>query len=358
MKIRFFALAAIAGLLLNIAGFAVASPLQASSGKHRASRIVSLLPASDGVLVFDSKRFLEEALPKLLAANQPILNEITSKLSEMEAQTGIEIRKFDQVAVGFTMKQTAGKKEPDVEPVVIAGGEINASSLIALAKVASKGKFREEKVGETPVYVFTIPNKPKAAPKTTSSSSAKARTSKIKGMIDQGVKRLDTEVAAATLDENTLVIGSLARVRETIEAGSTVSADINALLFAKETALASFAFKTPAGMARSFGLDADELGANIDGIQYLSGSLDVAAAGTSLQLMARTTKPEQAEALKDLLEVLRSLGGHALATSKKPDQKMLGRIVKSAKLDARGNDVSLDLLVPQADIDILVAKIK
>ena len=33
-------------------------------------------------------------------------------------------------------------------------------------------------------------------------------------------------------------------------------------------------------------------------------------------------------------------------------------MVKNAKFGITGNDVTLDLLVPQADIDVLVAKIK
>ena len=105
-------------------------------------------------------------------------------------------------------------------------------------------------------------------------------------------------------------------------------------------------------------LDNDELGKNIDSIQYIAGSLEVSAAGTSLQMLARTAKPEQAQGLKDTLDGLQLIGGAIFGNSKRNDQQVYGRMIKNAKFDIRGNDVTLDLLVPQADIDILVAGIK
>lgn len=358
MKIRVFALAAIASLMLNVVGFAAADTRHGKPVKPQISRLVSMLPASDGVFVFNSKRFLDDALPKLLSANQPILNQIINKVTEIESRTGIDLRKFDQVAVGLAMKATR-EKGFDCEPVVLAGGDINAGALIAMAKVASKGKYREEKIGQASVFVFTIPEKPKTTSQTTTKTAGTpAKTSKIKSMIDKGIKEMASEIAVTSLDQNTLAIGSLARIRETIEAKSHISADIASLLSAKETAIMSFALKTPGGMSKLVPLDNDELGANIDSIQYLSGSVDVAAVRTSLQLMARTAKPEQAVALKDLLDALQIMGKVAFGNSKQPDKAIYGRMIKNAKFDVHASDVTLDLLVPQADIDILVAKIK
>ena len=349
MKTRFFAVTAIAVLLLNIAGFAVGDTHRASAPTRQATRLVSLLPASDAVAVFDAKRFLDNALPTLLSANQPMLTEITAKITEMENHTGIDFRKFDQVAVGVAMKQGAGK-DFDCEPVAIASGDINAGALIAIAKLASKGKYREEKIGEKTLYIFTVKDTMKAP-------VANAKNSKIINAIDR-VKALTTEFALAALDGNTLAIGCPERVRETIEAKSHVGADITSLLSVKETAVMSFAAKTPGGMAKLLPLENDELGASIDSIQYLSGSVDVAVAGTSLQMMARTTKPEQALALKDTLEALQILGKAVLGNSKHVDQQIYGRMARNAKFGINGNDVTLDLLVPQADIDILIAGLK
>ena len=120
----------------------------------------------------------------------------------------------------------------------------------------------------------------------------------------------------------------------------------------------SFALKAPGGMASLIPLENDELGGTIDSIEYLSGSVDVATAGTTVQLQARTKKAEQAKGLKDTLEGLQVVGGAIFGGSKNADQNLYGRLIKSAKIAGQGNDVSIELTVPQADINSLIAGIK
>ena len=350
MKTRFFTVAAIAVLLLNVAGFSWGDTPRPRVLNPQTSRLVAMLPASDVVAVFDSGKFLNEALPTLLSANQPMLTEITSKISELERKSGIDFRKFDQVVVGVSVKPGMGK-DLDAQPVAIASGDINMGALISIAKLGSKGQYREEKVGEKSVYIFTMKESVKKT------QPAKTRSTKVTQAVTKA-KAVVNEIAVSALDANTVAIGTPMRVRETIEGASHVGADLTELLSTKETAVMSFAAKAPVGMSKLAELEIDELGATMDSIRYLSGSLDVAAAGTSLQLMARTTKPEHALALKDTLEGLQMIGKAILGNSKRPDQQLYGRLVKNAKFGRNGNDVALDLTVPQADIDILIAKIK
>lgn len=351
MKTKFFALAAVAVMLLNVVGFANGDAQRAAAKKAQATRLVSMLPASDAVVVFDSKQFLNDSLPKLLAANQPLLNSFNSHINEVQAKTGIDIRKFDQLAAGFSIKQITAEKT-DCQFVAIAGGDVNVGSLIALAKLGSDGKYREETVGGKTVYVFSIKDAARStAQKTTNSTVAAAAVSK-------GIHDLPSEIAVTALDQNTIAFGNVDRIRDTIDATSKVSPDITVLLSSRETTVASFALKTRPGMTKMIDLDTDAVAKDLDSIQYVTGSMDVAAAGTSMQLMARTQKAEQAVALKDLLDVMQSLGSSIMSGSKKPDQQKLGRLVKSVKVGLKGNDVTVDLLVPQADIDAMVAGIK
>ncbi len=350
MKTRFFAFAAIAVLLSNFAIFAVPGPRAKASKRSQASRLIAMLPASDAVAIFDNKRLIGDALPKLLSANQPMLGEIMAKVSEVEARTGIDLRKFDQVAVGATIRLLG--TNPDIQPVAIASGDINAGALIAVAKLASKGTYKEEKIGERTVYIFSTKD---VIQKT---AAIKTSNSKISQMVDEALQCLTQDVAVSALDRNTLVLGAHSKVRETIEAKSHIAADITALLPIRETAVMSFAMKAPGGLSKLIPLDNDELGANIDSIRYISGSLDVTATGASVQMMARTTGASQATSLKDTLEGLQMLGGAFLSNSKRPDQQVYGRMVKAAKFDARGTDVMVDLLVPQGDIDILIGGMK
>lgn len=343
-------MAAIAVMLLNVVGFAGNDAARAIAKKQQATRLVSMLPSSDAVAVFDSKQFLTDALPKLLSANQPLLNEITAKIDEMQTRTGIDLKKFDQIAAGISIKSMSTEKT-DCEFVALASGDMNVGSLIALAKLGSDGKYREETIGGKTVYVFSIKDAAKATASKTTNSTIAGK------VVGKGMHDLPADIAMTSLDQNTLAFGTPEKVRETLEARTHVGADISGLLSIRETTVASFALKTRPGMTQMIPMDTDAVAKDIESIQYLSGSLDVAAAGTSLQMMARTQKPEQAASIKDLLEVVQGFGG-IFANSKKPEQKVIARMIKSAKFGVRGNEVTLDLLVPQADIDTLVAGIK
>lgn len=349
MRTRFFTLSTLAVLLLNVVSFAAVDARTARIKKAEVSRLVNLLPASDGVVVFDSKRFINDALPKILSANQPMLNDVMSKISEMESTTGIDLRKFDQVTVGVAIRSISAT-ETDYEPIALANGDINAGALLAVAKLAAKGTYREEKIGDKTVYVFL--------PKDVLQKTTKPTNSKVADLMEKALKGMTKEVAVATLDRNTIAIGSVSRVRQTLAGGTRVGADVTSLLSVKETSVMSFAVKAPAGLSKMLPLDNDELGANLDAIDFLSGSMDVAASGTSLNLNARTKKADQAQGLKDTLDGLKMVGGAIFGGSKRPDQQIYARLIKNAKIENRGNDVALELLIPQADIDGMIGGIK
>ena len=222
---------------------------------------------------------------------------------------------------------------------------------MAVAKLASDGTYREEKAGNKPIFVFT----PKDVIQKT---TIKTTNSKIAAAIDKASKSFSKEIAIASLDKSTLVMGTLARVRETLEGNSHPSSEITALLSTRADSVGSFAGRLPGGVSKFVPYDNDELGKNIGSIRFLAGSVDVNAQGTSVKMLARTAKAEQASSLKETLEGLQVVGGAFLGNSKKPSQKVYARLIKNAKFDARGTDVTFDLLVPQADIDELVAGIK
>lgn len=349
MRIKLFSTAILAVLLFNVAAFSVGDARAARIKKAEVSRLVSMLPASDGVVVFDSKKFVNNALPQIMSSNQTMLAEVMAKISEMEATTGLDLKKFDQLAVGVAIKKISAK-EFDFEPVALANGDINAGALIAVAKLASKGTYREEKIGDKTVYVF--------AAKDLVQKNAKPANSVVADMLDKGLKGMTKDVAVVALDKNTLAIGSVPRVRQTIEGGAKISVDVTSLLSTKETSVMSFAMRSPGGMSALLPLDNDELGANVDAIDFLAGSMDVAATGTTIAVTARTKKVEQAQGLKDTLDGLKMVGGAIFGGSKRADQQIYGRLIKNARIDLRGNDVSLDLTIAQADIDGLIGGIK
>ncbi len=349
MKTRIFAFFTLSILVLNVTGLTFADTRRLNANSRQSNSLVALLPASDGVATFDTKRFFNDALPKVLLANQPMLAKITSQVTEMTNSTGIDVRKFDHVAVGVTMKQMVGKSL-DFDLVAVTRGEINAPALIAVAKLAAKGAYREEKIGENTVYVFNVKD---IAKKNTPAAVVKASND----MLEKELDELAKDMAVASIDRNTLVIGSLDRVKQTLERATAVAPEITALLSAKESSVFTFALRTPAGLEKLLPLESDELGKNVNSIRYLSGSMDVIATGATLAVAAKTQTPDQAKGLSEMLQGLQ-LFGKILSNSKRTDQQAYGRLIENANIAQRGNDVTLDLAIAQSDIDVMVAKIK
>jgi hypothetical protein len=350
MRSRVFAFFSAAALLLNLAGLAAADTHGRKVYKRKSNELVALLPASNGVATLDSRQFFKDAMPQILSSNQAILAEIVKHIDEIEAKTGIDLRKFDSVAIGMAMTNVSGKKI-DLDPLAIARGDLRAGALIAIAKLASNGTYREEKYNERTIFVFSAKD---VMQKTSTGTSG----SKISAMIGDALDGLTHEIAVTALDENTLAFGSLARVHETLDAKTHVSPEVISLLSDKETSVLTFAVRTPSGMSALLPVDNDELGKNVNSIRFLSGSMDIAAAGASFEMMAKTVKAEQAQALYDTLDGLRVLGKAFLGGSKRADQRVYARLLDTAKIVVHGNTVTLDLLVPQADIDTMIGTVK
>ncbi|HEX2639155.1 MAG TPA: hypothetical protein VHL50_01220 [Pyrinomonadaceae bacterium] len=338
MKVKVYAAIALMVLVVTSIGLAVDTP----PARKKASGLVGMLPASDVVAVVDTKRILNDALPRVLAANQPMLAKITGTMDSFQTRTGIDPRKFDQVVFGLKAKPSAAGKAK-FEAVAVARGDFSSATLITAVKTASENKFREEKLGERTIYVISIKD-----------VAAKVNDPKHRSMIEHFGE--SGELALAAIDANTVTFGSLARVRETLQGGTAVNADILALLPTTGSPIVSFAGYMQEGMANLLPLNKDELGMNLAAIRYVAGTMDVAEGSASVHMMARTAKPDQAQSLLTQIQGLQTIGKAILGNSPRADRQVYARMAENAKLARQGNDVTLDLQVPQSDIDILVGK--
>ena len=343
MRSKITVLLALFALVFNATAFAATAGSNDSKSARRVQTLVNLLPASDAIVTVDVKRVFNDMLPRLLAAKPPMLADIMSKLDEMQTKTGLDLRKFDQVVIGVKMSQVPAKTDTDF--VAITRGDINTGALLSLVKIGSNGKYRQEKVGDKTIYIVSVSDaaakKPANAPKTQTAAKPKVE-----------------EIAITALDANTIAFGTIARVRETIAAKSTVSPELIGLLPVERSAIFAFAGKMPADTSKMLPLDNDELGKTIASIRYVSGWMDMTDAGALLRLMARTLQSDQAQNLFDTLQGLQMMGKAFLGNSKKPEQLVLARMVEGAKIDHQNNDVTIDLQVPQSDIDLLIGMIK
>lgn len=310
-------------------------------------QLASLLPNSDAVLNVQMSRLMSEGLPQLLATKPQHLQEINGKIDEIKSSIGIDLRQFDQIAVGIAYKAVSAK-ETDYEPVILARGKFNAGAFLGLAKVAAKGKYREEKIGEKTVYIFTpseilAENKPQT------------KDSFISKIIDKAMNSFKKEIAVTSYDDNTLVMGSLSRVREAFESQARVSKTVLDLASKSPNAMLSFGANMPAGASQFLPIDNDELGKNIESIKQMYGSLDMTDGKATLAVSAKTTQANEAQSLEETLAGLQMVGKALLGNSNKPDQKLYARLVENAVIARKANEVSLNLAIPKNDIDALMA---
>lgn len=353
MKKKIIVLFIVGAFLLSAIGAAFADTHADATAKKQAqaTALASKLPISDGVLTFDAKRLITEALPQILSGNPQMLGDLTSKIDALKNKIGIDVRQFEQVAIGFNLKTGAGGKST-VEPVILTRGSFNAPALLAVGKIAANGKYREEKIGDKTIYIFSIADSIKK------DKTAGGKGSFFEQMLNKIFDGLNKEIAVAAFDNNTLTFGTLARVRETFTGKARISSETLSLVDKKANAIMSFGAKFPNGLAQIVNLENDELGANLDGIRQLSGFMEVAGANTILEVTAKTDKSEQASALQSTLVGLQSVFTNILLGSKSDDNKVYGRLLKNAKFSQTGSDITLNVQVPQTDIDVLIGKIK
>ena len=323
MKHKIFAFLTAGVMTLNLVGFAGAAEGKVSVKRQVADPLVALLPASDGVAVLDAERFFSVGLPQVLSANQPMLSAIIAKIDEIQSKTGIDLRKFEHVAVGVTIRSAAPGRV-SLEPVAIARGTFTAGGLVAVARLASNGTYREEKIGARTIYVFS-------AKQAAQKNLPKATGGKASAVIEKTLDGLTSDIAVTSLDSNTLALGSPARVRQTLEARTKVDPAVVSLLSRDPGSIMSFAAKTPAGLSKFVPIDNDELGKNLDSIRFMAGSMDVAEGSAIVRFMARTQKADQAQTLLETLEGLQAVGKAFLGGAPGADKQVYARMIDNAK---------------------------
>jgi hypothetical protein len=348
MKKSAFTVATAAVLVLSFvigafAGVDNKRPLKRRA-KAQANPLVALLPASDAVATIDGKRFFGEAITNVLLSNQKLLGDLIANLDSIQARTGIDVRRFDAFALGVNIV----KKESnnfDFDPVVIARGTDNTANLIESAKKAADGKYREETVGGRTVYIVSAQTVADALKPADPNASTKPA-------------HFDRDIAMTAFDGTTVAFGSVERVKATIEHKTSVSPELTALLAKKAPAIVNFAGNVPGGMRSLLPLDNDELGATIESIKQVYGSLDVAGGQAMVSVTGRTLQPKQAADLKGTLEGLRDLGKSLLGASRGADKKLYARLLGNVRVTQVANEISLDLAIPQTDLDALLAILK
>jgi hypothetical protein len=313
--------------------------------------LVSSLPASDAVISFNAQKFLNVALPQLLGADSPKMAQINAHIDQIREQTGLDLRQFEFAALGLKYRQVSAA-EIDFEPVILVNGKLNAGAIMAMVKIAASGKFREEQVGGKTVYVLQMKEIFAAEAQKQPGSSTVDKT------MEKIFKTFSGELAVGALNDKTLAVGTLARMRETFAGASPLSQEMRSLVTVKPGAILSFGGNVPQGISKMFGLDNEEVAKMMDSIKLVSGYMNISAAGNaSLMFAAKTGTVEEAANLEDTMNGFKELGKMLVGSAKGNEKLIYMRMIDNARITRIGSQVQLNLLVPQSDLSVLAKKL-
>ena len=323
-------------LILAIAFVALAAQIEAQTRGRTAAvaaapNLMASLPQSDAVAQVKMKQLLSEAMPRILANNPAKLSEVNASIDRFKDRTGLDPRMFQEIALGisFTYPSEGVTK---VQTVALANGSFSAPAMVAAGRVASNGKYREEKYQDKTIYVFTLDD-----------------NIKLLGLFDLRIG----EFAAAPIDTNTLALGDPAGVRRLIDANRSrkrANAELIALASRDPNAVIGFGSNVTEQLIANLDIGNAPIAADLRTLRQVYGSVGTTESDLQLFLAARAVNAQAAKNLSDTLEGLQQFG--ALLAGRLSGAK--GVLAKSAlsnmKIVADANELQIRTTVAQAEI--------
>ena len=292
---------------------------------------LSYLPAADGIALVDVRRLLNETMPRILAGDPAKLAQANAEIDKFKTRTGIDPRSFDRVVLGMRYTYPS-PKVTKLETVAIARGTFDPKTLAAAARIAAKGKYREEKYRGATILIITINDQ-----------------MKLFGLWDI---RLN-DLAVCALDPNSLAIGTLTNVRAAIDAGkrgSRPNGDLVLLATRDPKAVIGFGANVPRELMASLNVGNDTIAKDANSIRQVYGSIGSTESEVSLMLVARTDSAEAANNLNDTVTGLKQLGGLLIGRMAPARKALAQSALDNLKITTRGTELEIRTQVAAANL--------
>lgn len=310
--------------LLMVFGGALAATPPADAGQRKQSTpdAFAFLPQSDGVLVVDVRRLMNETLPQVFATNTEKLTQINADIDQFKTKTGVDPRAFERLVIGTRFTHPA-PNVTKLEPVVIAQGKFDVKPLAAAGREAAKGNLREEKYHGATIMTFGLNDQ-----------------MKLFGLWNLKVR----ELSVCALNNTTLAIGSTENVRATIDAGRLrrrANAELIALATRDPQAVIGFGANMSRDLMANFDLGTDAIAQDVNAIRQVYGSIGNTATDVSLSVVARTDTAVSAKNLGDTVTGLKQLAGFLVMRLKTNQQVLAQSALDNLKIVTRGNELEI-----------------
>jgi len=321
-------------LLLSIS-FSASQASDPGTAVERRPDAFTYLPQSDGIVVIDVRRLLNETLPRVFATHTEKLAHLNSEIDEFKTKTGIDPRGFDRIVIGarYTYPSPTVTK---LEPIAIAQGRFDVKSIATAGREAAKGKSREEKYRGATIMIFGINEQ-----------------MKLLGLWNMRVK----ELAVCVLNANTLAIGSPATVRAAIDAGRNrrrSNVELAALATRDPQAVIGFGANMTRGLLAKLDMGTDAIAQDLNSIKQVYGSIGNTNTDVSLAIMARAETAVAAKNLNDTVTGLSQLAA-LLVFRMKADQRALAQgALSNLKVTTRGNELEIRTQISAANLAAVI----
>ncbi|HEU4871708.1 MAG TPA: hypothetical protein VFT44_01330 [Pyrinomonadaceae bacterium] len=300
-----------------------------------APSLMAALPESDAVALVKVKQLLNEAMPRILANNPAKLAEVNASIDKFKDRTGLDPRMFEQVALGIRYTHPS-EGVTKVQTVALANGSFSAAGMVAAGRIATNGKYREEKYHDKTVYIFTLED-----------------NIKMLGVFDFRIG----ELAAAPLDNNILALGDPIAVRGAIDAsrsGKQANTELIALASRDANAIIGFGSNMTEQLVANLDIGNAPIAADLKTLRQVYGSVGTTAIDLQLFLGARAVNAEAARSLSDTLDGLKQLGAFFVGRLSGAKGVLAKSALSNLTINANANELQIRTSVAQAEIGPLL----
>jgi hypothetical protein len=296
--------------------------------------LLSQLPESDAVAQVKLRQLLTESLPRIFANNPAKLSEINTSIEAFKTRTGLDPRMFEQVALGahFTYPAEGVTK---AQTVVLANGTFSPAAILAAAKVAPNGTYREEKYQGKTIYIFKLD-----------------QDIRLLGFFDFRVG----ELAATPLDASVLALGDVAGVHAAIDAARSrkrANGELIALASRDPNAVIGFGANVNEKLIRNLDINAP-IATDLATLRQVYGSVAAGEKDLELFLAARAVNADAAKSLGDTLEGLKQLGSFFVGRMTGAKGVLAKSALANLQIVTAANELQIRTAVPQEDIGPLM----
>src|SRR2546427_10966443 len=295
----------------------------------------SYLPASDGVMLIDVRRLLNETLPHVFADDSARLAQVNSEIDKFKTETGVDPRSLNRVVVG-TRYVYPSPSVTKVETVVIAHGTFAAKAIAAAGRAKANGRYREEKYRGATMMIFSINDQ-----------------MRLLGLWKMKV----SDLAVCALDARTLAIGKVTTVRAAIEAGragNRANNDLVSLASRDPSAVVGFGANVTSGLLANLNVGSDTMAKDINSIKQVYGSIGSTQTDVSLLVVARADTADSARNLSDTVIGLKQLATIFIMRMAPARKALAQSALDNLKVTTRGNELEIRTQFSAASLASLV----